>query len=331
MMINQTETSAEDKQKIVLIGGMPRSGTNLVRRMIGSHSQIAIPPAEFVYFRKHVAGSDVSQILANPRLEIWNIELSSFETLRPDEAYRRILKTYADSIAKPIAGEKTPLNEFYLDLIDTWLDGYDLKFVQMVRNPLEVLSSYKKRSPLYREKIKESVYMASSVAGNWARSTAIGLARQQSLPDRHLVLQFENLTANPTKVIREICDFIDVDLEEDRMLNFVDFPDDRDNTSYPDQEIVGKQNRVYQAKRRPPDLPPTEIAEVTRQCGELAWALGYQDDGYGPRRPLPPPRVTRSSRPWARWKIQLMIRELGVKATRLIQDYLQRPDRGSTW
>lgn len=46
-----------DARRFVLIAGMPRSGTNLVRRIVGSHSEIAIPSAEFVFLEKYSWGA----------------------------------------------------------------------------------------------------------------------------------------------------------------------------------------------------------------------------------------------------------------------------------
>jgi len=54
--------------RVVIIGGMPRSGTNLARRLIGSHSMIAMPTVEFNFFFKMAAGQSVKQILEDPKL-----------------------------------------------------------------------------------------------------------------------------------------------------------------------------------------------------------------------------------------------------------------------
>ena len=56
-------------RKFILIGGISRSGTNLVRRVIGSHSKIAIPPGEFNFFSKYNNGKTVKEILANAEEE----------------------------------------------------------------------------------------------------------------------------------------------------------------------------------------------------------------------------------------------------------------------
>ena len=85
--------------KFVLIGGVPRSGTNLARRIIGSHSKIAIPPGEFQFFRQYVKGKSVAQILANKRLKLWNIDLSDL---------RSGLQRSLPPLRRPCAPERAP-------------------------------------------------------------------------------------------------------------------------------------------------------------------------------------------------------------------------------
>jgi hypothetical protein len=224
--------------------------------------------------------------------------------LPPKEAYLRALHTYAATIGKPIAGEKTPLNEFYLDLLDEWLAEYDLKFVHMVRHPLDVASSYKKL-PYYRGKVGESVSLVSTVAHNWSRSVAIGLARARARPHNHLVVQFESLTGDPAASANRIAQFIGVAFEEERMLGFADYKNTRDNTSDPENRGEGTTHRVYKPADRTHDLSAAEVAAVADACGELAWALGYRNPEFLPSPPLPPPR------PDVKLKAQDALRKLG--------------------
>ena len=51
-------------RRFVLIGGMPRSGTTLVKTIVGSHSRIAIPPGDFPYAERAVTGLSVEEIFA---------------------------------------------------------------------------------------------------------------------------------------------------------------------------------------------------------------------------------------------------------------------------
>ena len=115
----------------------------MARRIIGSHSKIAIPPGEFQFFNQWSDGKDPKTILSNKRLEKWGIDFSDLYTLDHQKAFIRTLERYALAIGKEIPGEKTPFNEFYYPMIKDCLKEFDLKFIHLVRNPLDVMASYK--------------------------------------------------------------------------------------------------------------------------------------------------------------------------------------------
>ncbi len=264
-------------RKIVLVSGLGRSGTNLTRRIIGSHSKIAIPPAEFKFFSEHARGKSVRDILSNERLEQWNVDFSDLYSCEPRDVYVKSLTRYAESIGKEILGEKTPLNEFYYDTIQDWLQDFEIKFVHMVRNPFDVVASQKHMFGKTNRKIDVSVYCR-----NWQRSVSMGLARANNNPKGYYLLRFEDLTADAVTVTRDLCDFLEVDFEQDRMLTLSDFSGHRDNTSFVD--VNSKADKKYTAIRQPQSrkhfLTDPEKRAVGSICGELALALGYQDDDF---------------------------------------------------
>ena len=131
-------------RRFVLIGGVGRSGTSLLRRIVGSHSRIAIPPSESKFFSQYRLGRTVGEILTNERLKQWDLDLRPLYGLSHPDAFRSALAMYAESRGKEIPGEKSPLNEFHYDLVQHWLqDYYDIRFLQLVRNPLDVIASHK--------------------------------------------------------------------------------------------------------------------------------------------------------------------------------------------
>jgi hypothetical protein len=271
-------------RKIVLIGGMPRSGTNLARRIIGSHSKIAIPAGEFKFFSKYLAGKSVTEILTYDRLKSWNIDFSDLYSCDYREAFITSLTRYTESVGKEILGEKTPYNEFYYDIVQDWLKGFDLKFVHLVRNPFDVIASYK-YAP-FRQNHSANVAANSKM---WLRSVMIGLAREHLNPDGYYLLKYEDITTDPVGQTRILCKFLSVDFEEERMLNLVDFKGHEDNTSFPQPAV--EKNQDYSAIRSPESrkhhLSDSEIRVVSSICGEIAWALGYDDDEFKPSCPEP--------------------------------------------
>jgi hypothetical protein len=271
-------------EKIIVIGGMARSGTNLTRRIIGSHSQIAIPPAEFQFFKKHHQNKSVEQILSNKRLADWNVDFSDLYSLEPAQVYTKALQRYASQAGKRIAGEKSPFNEFYLDTIEHWLTDFDLKFILMVRNPFDVLASYKHK-PFGDGFNPDDDSWVPTFVKNWHRSVCLGLAKSHAHPEHYFVLRYEDLTRDTAAKTKELCAFFGVEFEQERMLNLTDFASKKNNTSFTENLEAKPDAKIYAPPSRKSYLSKTEIAQVCKTCGELAWALGYQDEDF---RPGPP-------------------------------------------
>ena len=265
-------------QRIVVIGGMQRSGTNLLRRIVGSNSRIAIPPTEFKFFAQYKMGATVDQIFANRKLRQWKIDLRPFASLPHPEAFRQALAHYADACGKEIPGEKTPLNEFHYSLIEQWLQDYELRFLQMVRNPLDVIASHK-HAPHRGDKRGTQIDVRSQCA-RWRRSVSLGLARAYATPEKYRVVRYEDLTADPVGVTRTLCDYLGVEFEEARMLTLSDYTGRVGNTSFvqTDGDRHAEYPTIRQLGTRKHHLTPQERAVIAQLCGELAEALGYDDD-----------------------------------------------------
>jgi len=272
--------------KFILIGGMPRSGTNLTRRIIGSHSRIAIPPAEFRFFNQYAKGKGVAEILANERLERWGVELSDLCSRGHREAFIEALLRYAEHVGKEIAGEKTPRNEFYYDTIKEWLRDFELRFVHVVRNPIDTMASFK-HSTIRHNKGRGGFPGLSAHSRNWVRSVSMALARAYHDAERYHVLKFEDLLADPISTTRELCAFLGVDFEQEQMLHLSDFEGRRDNTSFPQERRARHEEygAIRQLESRKQYLTDVEIRTVSAICGELAHALGYEDDSFSSSPP----------------------------------------------
>jgi len=277
-------------KKCVIVGGLPRSGTNLVRRIIGSHSKIAIPPVELKFLPKYGQGKSVAEILSDEDfVRRFGVDVSDLHPWGHQEAYVEALARYAASVDKEIPGEKTPRNEFYYDRIQAWLAGFELKFIHLVRNPFDMIASLK-HAPFRGNKRGQDftdveVYRQ---ANDWSRSVSFGLARARFAPEHYFLLKYEDLAARPVELSQELCNFIGVDFEQERMLNLADYAGHKDNTSFA-QGTAGadeKVGRVYAPESRKGKLTEAEIRVVSAICGELAWAMGYDDQDFQQPRSL---------------------------------------------
>ena len=270
-------------QKFVIIGGTGRSGTNLARRIIGSNSKIAIPPGEFSFFANYSMGKTVKEILANERLKNWKVDYSDLYDCKPQEVFVQILKRYAFNVGKEIPGEKTPFNEFYFNEIKEILKGFEIRFIHLVRNPFDVMASYKHFDAVTSKNSYKKRNISHYIF-KWQKSVTIGLARAYNNPEEYYLLKFEDLASNPQRKTRELCEFLEVDFEEDRMLGLTDYIGHKDNTSFPD--VAAKIHQNYQAIKKPESrkhfLTEKEIRQIGTICGELARGMGYIDNDFEP-------------------------------------------------
>jgi hypothetical protein len=278
--------------RVVLIGGLGRSGTNLARRIVGSHSKIGMLPVELKYFENLQSGNSVRQILTKEKfIRRFPLDVSNLYAAPPDQVFRDLLSRYAESIGKPIAGEKSPGNEFYFPVIVNALKGFDVSFIHLVRNPFDTIASFKHAHFRTQENHDSPLHGIAARAEKWKRSLSLGLARALFQPQAYCLVKFEDLTNDAVNTTARLCEFLDVEFERDRMLSLSDFSKHRDNTSFPDSDSarspddIDNTGRVRALESRKGYLTEQEIQLVGSICGEMAQAIGYEDEDFNAAPP----------------------------------------------
>ena len=207
----------------IFIGGMIKSGTSLLRAMLGKHSNIAAG-LETYWFDMRLRGEEDQQKEALPgRVEsdlARQLErLSKFFDL-PLAEVRRIaaesesgeafldsfMAAYARRLGKPRWLEKTPGNILHADrILAAWPQA---QFLFCTRNPLDVYASC-----LQARRWEDPALFA----GIWCdyfeayrNSTESGLLSEKNCR----VVSYERLIADPAREIAEILAFLGEDFEE---------------------------------------------------------------------------------------------------------------------
>jgi Sulfotransferase family len=260
-------------------------------RIIGSHSGIAVPPSEFLFFGKGAAApvrdrSDfelrLREILQWPRVREWELDdehVLEWSRRWPPTArslYVLPLDAYRRRLSKERLGEKSVLNEFRLDTFEAWFEDYRL--VQMVRDPVATYASGVGGAG-------PGVGQAVRWGRLWTESAQLGLSASARNPRRHRLVRYEDLTANPRRTIRELAEFLEVDVEEEPMLALAGFRDtENSNFTITDGAVYEGAIRVRDRVDRHATVEASERAAVEGICSETGQALGYEL--AAPRRPL---------------------------------------------
>jgi len=281
--------------KIIIVGGLPRTGKSILRNSIGSHSQIAFTPTGFNYFgifsedRYNHRGSfnDNINFFINDH---WQAKKWGINEIEPDingnsrkDLYMSILELYRNKYwpERKYIGTYIHNSEEYFDVLIDWFGYKRLKFIHIIRDPYDNYSSYvisrkvdlKLRSPhIFNSSVNKFCNM-------WAQSAAIGLNGAIKYPESYRTIFFEDLISKPDNYMASLCDWIGIPYEKDRMLNMIDYPV-KQNSAF---SSVEKRNKpIYKDNYdRKSVLSPYEIETIkTMACTNFISALDYRKEKH---------------------------------------------------
>jgi hypothetical protein len=177
----------------VFVLSAPRSGSTLLRVVLGSHSQLHAP------IETHVRRLAVrfTTRLTRTAMDALGHSVSDVEHILWDRMlHRELLRS-----GKRTVVEKTPSNVFAAERFA--LCWPDARFVFLLRHPLSIARSWHEADPTRRPMNRAIPYTLKYMA-------ALDRARRR-LPG--LTVRYEDLTADPTAETRRICDYLGIPWE----------------------------------------------------------------------------------------------------------------------
>ena len=268
-----SERSGAGTRTFVVIGGLARSGTQLTRRVLGSHSAIAVINKE-LKVREVVEGrTDVRGFFARLPVDDWGIEWHDLLGAPIGVVYRELLIRCATAVGKPIGGEKTPGNEECLDRMREWFAGDRLVVVHLVRNPVDRLASLAEAP--FRAHYEVNVDPERQ-ARAWVRSALVARERAAAAPEDYLLVRYEDLCERPEAVARRLFSAIGVPYEAEALK--LGGYRVRDNTSFPEPDADQQPPSVRPRPSRAWALPPEAVQVVRSVAGPVAAEFGYDLD-----------------------------------------------------
>jgi hypothetical protein len=273
----------------VIVLGVWRSGTTLIKEIFDHHSQVAIPgesyflPTLWVRYR---AKPDIDRLLADidcvPQVREWGVRAREVRALLPDrptfaDVVQALYGRYARGRGKPRFGDKTPHYMRHLEVLEIAFSRP--RYVHIVRDGRDAALSF----AAMRAKPRARWIWPRGIADfacRWRHEVEAARAFGAAVGrERYLELRYEDLVARPEAVVRDVCDFLDLSFEP----AMLDYHRDRDLEVDPNHsrlaEPVSPGLRDWRTQMRPVD-----VARFEAIAGPLLGDLGYDRTALPPRR-----------------------------------------------
>ena len=207
----------------LIVLGVGRSGTTLLRVMLDRNTKLAIPDESFFMLplaRRHrgrvKADAFYDDLRRLPRLHEWDIQP---EDVRPrlrdgmttGEAISTIFETYAEKQGKPRWGDKTPLYMQHLPLLERLFP--DALWVHLVRDGRDAALSFVALPPGFSGKTWAQPRTIAQFAARWKVEIDTARALGRRADGRYLELRYEDLIADPARELGRVCEFASLRFE----------------------------------------------------------------------------------------------------------------------
>ena len=266
----------------VLVLGVRRSGTTLLRVMLDRNSELAVPDESYFVPQladRHLRRIEPERFLDDLRrintLAEWEVPLDKVRTrlssgMPVGAAIATVYAVYAEERGKRRWGDKTPMYMQNLRLLERLFP--DALFVHLIRDGRDAALSF---LSMPKGLMTETWMQPRSVAGfasQWR--TELRAARRLGRRvggERYLEVRYEDLVADVESTLRRISAFARLPYEA----AMVDYAGNVDVSAKPHQQSL----------MRPPtaglrdwrlQMPPEEVGAFDRVAGDLLYELGYE-------------------------------------------------------
>lgn len=254
----------------VFIFSPARSGSTLLRAILGSHTQLYAPP-------------ELPLMHMDVRAETKWIQKSMSALKLSKEELDHMLwdRVLADTLArsgKPVIVVKTPSNVLIWSRIaEVWTDA---RFIFLLRHPAAVVASLQASWDINRQ---------AAGTGGPEKVTASALRYMRKVEEARQGLtgqtvRYEDLTTDPDTTVRQLCAFLQVPFQP-AMLDYGQFADLRISPG------LGDASKNIRSGRIQPGTPPPRSGEISSALARMCATWSY-------RRPNGQPYEAAGSPEW---------------------------------
>ena len=255
----------------IFIGGLYRSGTTLMRRLLNSHPHIACGPDSRLFQRDN----RLEGIYTDLRT-IWPPGLDLRYAFAPHTVdhmmaglIHAVMMPYCQQQGKPRWAHKTPETILFIDTLFALFPA--AQFIHMIRDPRDAFCSVREKYCSVQEKATKykpgwATITPELTAGEWCRRINCGLAWRER-PERYREVRYEELVSQPEATLRSLFTFLGEPWASSVLENKPIF-----STS------VGRWRS---------ELSAAEVAEIEGVAGETMRTLGYPLSTTSLSSPMP--------------------------------------------
>ena len=248
---------SSQSDRLIIIGGAPRSGTTLLQNMLDCHSDILGGP-EFLHL------PDIIELRKKLRTSLdrkWINLICSYEDVddRIREMIEGFLISFADKENTRLLCEKTPESVLVFSELAEVLP--DARFIHVVRDPRATIASLLEvgKKAAQRGKTPPIQTRNLNVAIKCVKQCLEkGLDAVEKVSDRLLTIRYEDLASEPEAVTKKICHFLDLEWQPELCA-----PSDKKHIG--EQAITVNSNEIWYDKKSYNRNPTTESLEKWKQ------------------------------------------------------------------
>ena len=271
----------------LIVLGVRRSGTTLLRVMLDRNEALAIPDESYFVpqlARRHrgtiAPEAFLDDLRRLPTLVEWGLSPDAVaRRLRPGmttgDAIAAVFETYAAERGKPRWGDKTPLYMQHLPLLERLFP--DARFAHLIRDGRDAALSFLSVPDGIMTEGWGHPSDAAGFACQWATEVraAQGLGERVG-PERYLELRYERLVADPETELRCVCTFGGLEYD-DAMLGYVG---QTESARKEHQQRLKEPPRVGVRNWRT-EMSAQDRAAFAAVAGDLLDELGYEVEARG--------------------------------------------------
>ena len=266
----------------LIVLGVSRSGTTLLRVILDRSPGIAIPDESFfvpLLARRHRHAIDAAHFLDDvariPTIRDWGLTAADVAPrvrsgMERGDAIAAIFESYAERAEKPRWGDKTPMYMRHLALLDELFPS--AQYVHLIRDGRDAALSFLEMPEGTFTRIWAHPRTPAQFACLWRKEVrdARALGRRVG-SDRYLEVRYEELVADPETLVRRICSFAEIPFEP----AMLDYAGAVDVSSKPHQQRLLRPPTAGVRSWRE-DMSDDDVAAFEEVAGDLLGELGYE-------------------------------------------------------